>query len=361
MTTRRALPIRDLDAGYYLDLFLVAAVTAVLGIRFALRMTGYPQVAMGELHIAHMLWGGLLMLAAIVILLSYMGRGGDETAAMVGGLGFGTFIDEVGKFVTRDNDYFYQPSVAIIYVTFIVTWLAVRSIHRERTASPAEYLANAIKLLRKSANGALTTEERQKTLEYLGKSDPSHPAVPPLRALVESLPAEPERLPGVLVRLRNSLSRGYRSLACRPLFETAITLFFIVQLVVKVVSAALFIGIDRLSPEVIARIPLLQPELLDDRTRAEWGQLGSSLLSGVFVALGVLRIRTDRLGAFRMFQRSILVSIFLTQVFMFYQRQWDALLALAFNLLVFLALRFMIERERAAREAYASGTTGGAP
>jgi len=358
MTPRRSLPIRDLDAGYYLDLFLVAAVTAVLGIRFTLKLTGYPQVAMGQLHIAHMLWGGLFMLAAIVLLLSYMGRGGDEAAALIGGLGFGTFIDEVGKFITRDNDYFYQPSVAIIYVTFIVTWLAVRSIHRERTASPVEYLANAIKLLRKSASGALTAEERLKTLEYLGKSDPAHPVVKPLRELVEALPASPDRLPGVLVRFRDTLSRGYRQLACRPMFEVAITGFFIAQLLVKLASAALFIGIDRLSPEVVARIPLLQPELLDDRTRAEWGQLGSSLLSGVFVALGVMRIRVDRLGAFRMFQRSILVSIFLTQVFMFYQRRWEALLALAFNLLVFLALRFMIERERAAREAYASGQRG---
>jgi hypothetical protein len=358
MTSRRVLPIRDLDAGYYLDLFLVAAVTAVLGIRFFLDLTGYPQVAIGQIHVAHMLWGGLLMLAAIVLLLSYMGRGGDEAAALIGGVGFGTFIDEVGKFITRDNDYFYRPSVAIIYVTFIVTWLAVRSIHREHTASATEYLANAIKLLRKSASGALTAEERQKTLEYLGKSDPAHPAVRPLIALVESLPAAPGRPPGAVARFRDALSRAYRRLACRPLFEVAIIGFFITQLIVKLVSAALFVGIERLSPEVIAHIPFLQPELLDDRTRAEWGQLGSSLLSGVFVAIGVARMRSDRLGAFRMFQRSILVSIFLTQVFMFYQREWAALLALAFNLMVFLALRFMIERERAAREAYASQERG---
>ena len=46
-----------------------------------------------------------------------------------------------------------------------------------------------------------------------------------------------------------------------------------------------------------------------------------------------------------MFQRSILVSIFLTQVFMFYREQWAGLYLLAFNLLMLVALDFMIERE----------------
>jgi hypothetical protein len=46
-----------------------------------------------------------------------------------------------------------------------------------------------------------------------------------------------------------------------------------------------------------------------------------------------------------MFQRGILVSVFLTQVFMFYHAQWAGLVVLAFNLLVLLALDFMIEHE----------------
>ncbi len=176
-----------------------------------------------------------------------------------------------------------------------------------------------------------------------------------MRALLR-LPTGP--IHSYLVRLRVRLANDYRRLASRRMFATTITTFFVAQLFVKLLQAALFVGVDQLSPDVIARIPFFQPELVDARTRAEWGQLASSLLSGVFVALGVLAIRRDRLGAFRMFQRSILVSIFLTQVFMFYQHQWGALATLAFNLLVFLALRFMIERERANRETDRSSPTG---
>ena len=106
---RPRLIFRDLRAGEYLDLVLVAAVSAVLLIRFFLALTGYPTVGGGTLHIAHMLWGGLLMLVALVLLLAFLGRFAHQLGALLGGFGFGTFIDELGKFITRDNDYFYRP------------------------------------------------------------------------------------------------------------------------------------------------------------------------------------------------------------------------------------------------------------
>ena len=65
--------------------FLVSAVTAMLAIRLFLRLTGYPQLGGGPLHIAHMLWGGLLMLTAIVIMLSYLGEAAGRRHVSRGG------------------------------------------------------------------------------------------------------------------------------------------------------------------------------------------------------------------------------------------------------------------------------------
>ena len=110
----------------------VAFVAAVLGIRFYLELTDYPQIGGDTLHIAHMLWGGLLMMLALLMLFSFLSRDAMAVAAVLGGLGFGTFIDEIGKFVTQDNDYFFQPAVALIYVNYAYTgWNAATYLSSE--------------------------------------------------------------------------------------------------------------------------------------------------------------------------------------------------------------------------------------
>jgi hypothetical protein len=57
--------VRPADADL-LDTFLVSAIAAIVIIRIFLEATGYPQLGGGGLHIAHVLWGGLGMLVAIV-------------------------------------------------------------------------------------------------------------------------------------------------------------------------------------------------------------------------------------------------------------------------------------------------------
>src|SRR5438477_11706844 len=94
---------RDVDAGTNLQALLVSAITAVLVTRLYLGMTGYPRIGSGPLHIAHLLWGGLLMLAAVMILLSAIGKCARRIAAIVGGVCFGLIGDEVGRFaVSRE-------------------------------------------------------------------------------------------------------------------------------------------------------------------------------------------------------------------------------------------------------------------
>src|SRR5438552_17744366 len=158
--------VRAADADL-LDTFLVSAIATVVIIRIFLEATGYPQAGGGGLHIAHVLWGGLGMLVAIVLLLLYLTPSTRLVAAMVGGAGFGAFVDELGKFVTSDNDYFFRPTAAILYALFVVLFLATREVRRFRALSPEESLVNAVELAERLATGTLGAEERDHALRLL--------------------------------------------------------------------------------------------------------------------------------------------------------------------------------------------------
>jgi len=74
---------------------------AILVIRAFLSATGYPRLGGSGLYIAHMLWGGLLMLAASVLLLALLGSRSLGFAAALAGIELGTFIDELGRFISE--------------------------------------------------------------------------------------------------------------------------------------------------------------------------------------------------------------------------------------------------------------------
>lgn len=349
MWNRRHL-LRDFEAGRQLDLMLVAAISAVLGIRFYLAATGYPEVGGDSLHIAHMLWGGLLMLVALVLLLSFVGRGPHRLAALAGGLGFGTFIDEVGKFVTHDHDYFYQPAVSIIYVVFVLLYLAIRSIHRERAAAPAEYLANALQEMQQIATDDLGPGERERAIRYLERYGAARPPAPALRAVLQDATVVPAGQRGWPTRTARTLRLAYRRLVTSRWFRRGLIAFFLLQFVTRLMRvAAQFSTLPRLGDQLL-QVPLVNPVPVmgHESLPLRWLLIGSNLLAGVFIVLGVVSVmRGYLLPALRRFQRAVLVTLVLSQVFVFYRVEWLGLLEFAFHLLVFFALQFMIERETA--------------
>src|SRR6266545_4529597 len=182
ITRRLGRPTRNVDIVMLQDAFLVSAVTMILVNRLQLWATDYPQLGGGRLHIAHLLWGGLFMLLGLGILVSFVGRGLRLPAAIVGGIGFGFFIDELGKFITSDNDYFFQPSAAIIYLIFVLLYLLTRWMQRRRGFSSGEYLANAADLLTEAARRDLDEHEKRRAIELLAKADPDDPMTVPLTA-----------------------------------------------------------------------------------------------------------------------------------------------------------------------------------
>ena len=163
--------IRSVDFGENFEAFFVSAILAILGIRIFLNFTDYPKLAGAGLHIAHMLWGGALMVLAITIIITFLGKSSKKLAAVLGGLGFGTFIDELGKFITADNNYFYQPAFSIIYIIFVLLYLISRSIEQNQNFSKREYLANSIEYLGEAITSDLDAEEKEAAIKLLSQAD----------------------------------------------------------------------------------------------------------------------------------------------------------------------------------------------
>lgn len=339
--------IRSLRAGDHMELFLVTAVASILVIRFFLHITGYPQIGGGGLHIAHMLWGGLMMLAALVMNISFLSPESRGIATFIGGAGFGTFIDEIGKFVTSDNNYFFEPSVGLMYLTFVGLFLAGRWVQQRSRYSREEYLYNAVMEVAEAARNDLEEKERARALANLKLSDPGHPLVPALIHLLGQIDAVPDRKPPRLRLIQERLKNWYFRLVSHPFFARGVVLFFVAELLVRlvyVIGLVFFPGFE-LGKSV------LQLDSVSDRAASlgfsDLVELVSIGAATVCVVLGAHQLRRSRLAAYRWFKTSLLIGIFVTQVFTFFKEEFHALIGLSVQLLLLLAIDYMMFQEEA--------------
>lgn len=109
-------------------------------------------------------------------------------------MGFGFFIDEIGKFVTSDNDYFSKPAAGMIYIVFLVLYFAFRELS-SRGLTPQECLANAMQILSGAASRPLREHEDELARDLLARSDPNDPLVEPAWTLLERAERAPDSLP----------------------------------------------------------------------------------------------------------------------------------------------------------------------
>lgn len=165
---RMRLVLHARAARYWL-LMLIAFGVTVAGTRIYLEATGYPQIGSGELHFAHALWGGLLQFIALGVMLTFANRATYAIGAILGGIGAGLFIDEVGKFMTQSNDYFFPFAAPIIYATFLLTAFMYLLVRRRRALSPRGELYFVLEHLKNAVDHDLDAEERSEIVAALNR------------------------------------------------------------------------------------------------------------------------------------------------------------------------------------------------
>jgi len=311
--------IRNLQAGQLRETFLVSAVASLLAVRFYLTLTGFPQVGGRGLHIAHLLWGGGLMVTAVLFLLAYLGHRIRRIAAIIGGVGFGLFIDELGKFITSDNNYFYRPAIALIYVLFVLLFLQLRSFERHLDASEEVYLANALVLLQDAAIHDLDPKEKTLLLRWLRLSGQAGTAV--LGNVTEIIE---NRRPDVMPRSAFSrwVRRGrrdlHRALRSRWTSRAAIPILLVRLVGGLLVTSVLTLRHGGNLADVPSHVPLLV----------------ATAVSTFLALMGLIRLPLSRMHALHWFKRAVLASILLTDLFVFYYQQLGGLSYLAVDLVL---------------------------
>jgi hypothetical protein len=349
----RRLPfvVRDAEAGRNAERFFVAAVVTLLFIRAFLAATGYPQIGGRHLHIAHMLWGGLIMAAALLLLLVSIGRRTRPFAALLGGAGFGIFIDELGKFLTRDSDYFYRPAIALIYFVFVAIFLSLRALLARRALTHDECLANAITLMKDMAMEDLDPDEKAQAAALLDRCDPTDPRVAVARGFLDRLTTVPAPRPGVVERLRHRLVPRVERVLSSSRFPRVLAAILVAQSVgglAWALSSAR--GLPIAGGSAASQIHL-------DIGFASWGEIISSLASTLLVVAGLFCIFRSRAAAYRLFRRSVRVTVFVTQFFVFYHAQLMGVVWLALNVFALGILDYLIAREETAAATPAAPAT----
>jgi hypothetical protein len=287
--------VRDTDTGDLLELLLVMSVATILINRAFLAATRYPRIAFGSLHISHMLWGGFLMLIALVMVFRYWSPSIRRLAAFLSGIGFGLFIDELGKFITKDNNYFYRPTLAIIYIIFIAMFLAFRALLHGHPLSDPELAINA-EIRRDISDPDPTGYDAALRMYYAARKSA-------LAALVGFL-SRPRVIPAVIIS-----------------YVAASLLQFV----------AIFGWVNP------AWVPLEDVSGLS---------LVGVVVSNILLLVGLADSRHSLSGAARWLRRAVLVSIFVTQIFLFYKAQLAAIWGLGADLIIYYCISTFIARHK---------------
>jgi hypothetical protein len=165
----------------------------------------------------------------------------------------------------------------------------------------------------------------------LDRSGVEGPLADGLREAIDGATRAPERA-SPFAAVSRWAWRSYDRMLEWSWFHRAIWLVFVLQAVAELVAALAFAW-----AAVNDNAPPLRQQ----------GALITSLVSLVFVLLGMWRLPRSRLDAYRWFERAVLISILFTRVILFWQDQLTALGGLIWDLALLTVLRFLIRQEEA--------------
>jgi hypothetical protein len=343
LSTQIGLP-RDVRAMTYLVSFLVTTVATVLITRATLALSGFPQLGGSGLHIAHVVWGGLVLAVGVVVLLSFVGPVIRPVAVVISGIGFGLFLDEVGKFVTSTNNYFFRPAVAIMYIVTVLFILAAELVHGRVRPRPTELLANAVNEAVSATSGGISEGRRARALEWVDAAA-DQPGAAETAALLRALPVSTHEPGDPLIWLSERIRRFGRPLVAKRWLRRTVIVLLCLNAAASLITVLLLIGVELFGTETVKNEADIGISALASAATAS--------LTIICVVLGLRSLRRDRARAYAWFVRSLLVDLLLTQPIIVASEQFSQLTAVAIDLIMLA----VVATAKAAATADSTGAT----
>ncbi len=329
-------------------LLMISALVTILLTRYFLQLLGWPTISFGVWHIAHANWGGMLMVIGVMLVLIFHGEKIRKTAALVSGVGWGLFIDEVGKYITKKNDYWFQPAIIIIYITFIILYLVYRHLENNQIKDTRTLLYTAIDKLADASENNLDENEKQEIIRKLDKVIKKEKDLN-IKNLAKELKIFFEKQETRKINKKSwwrilIANTGYYSY--NKIFKTKLV----------VTSLSIFTGvwaIDKIQETVMILINPQKMQMIqkfsngyDLISKSDFymmaGKIFFDSVAAMFFIVGIFFMATKRkFKGLKFFQMGLIVAIFLSSVFKLYFEQFSEVFVLSATIILFFAISKM--------------------
>lgn len=351
---RHGLPrlIRRISAPHLVLNILIAFGTTVLLVRLFLELTGYPQLGNSTLHIAHMLYGGIILAVACLLMIIFASPTAIRLGAILTGIGLGLFFDEVGKFITANNDYFFRPAAPIIYLVAIgIALLFLLLRRREQKPTDGELMVEALENTEALLEGQQTVQQHRRielSLDYITThmQDPDHANLAQaLRVFTDS-----EAVRAGQSRLQRYLSalelKGLRYFIAH---QDVITYILLALLALNSLSSLFTLSIALILPTADPGLSRQIQSIYNTAGLRAWSPFLISIddidllldfITATMTLAGIILFLTRRRshGLFWV-QLALFLQLCVVNVFTFYVEQFSAAILTLFSLVVLLCVR----------------------
>lgn len=320
---------------------MISALLTILVTRLWLKLGIYNQIVFGVWHIAHVLWGGLFLLIGLFLSLVFYGKRTLFWSSIFGGIGWGLFIDEIGKYLTRDNNYWFRPAIIFIYISFVLLFLIYRKLEQKKSTDTKAKWYQLFEDMEEITNSDLEKKEKREILKEIKElkmsveSPKTREILLRLETLVNGIkPKNDKRELDWEKLIAAGVNTTYNRLFKKRLVFLGLMAYYIWFLFDKMWDTMMIL----LNPNKMMMIQRYYSNY-DFFSKADVYMISIKFVLDVMVAVFYLSglmlwVNKKSLRGITLFQWGLLINIFFASVFKFYFEQFSGVFSLVLSLLL---------------------------